>query len=155
MTIKSYREAIIDAMKTEMERDEKVFVIGEDISGGRGCGDYDGEAAGGPMGLTQGLWDKFGPKRIIDTPISETAIMGAAAGAALVGLRPIAELMFSDFFGVCFDQIYNQSAKFRYMYGEQAATPLVIRTMVGAGKVVVLSIRSHPILFLQIFQGSR
>ena len=133
MTIKSYREAIIDAMKTEMERDEKVFVIGEDISGGRGCGDYDGEAAGGPMGLTQGLWDKFGPKRIIDTPISETAIMGAAAGAALVGLRPIAELMFSDFFGVCFDQIYNQSAKFRYMYGEQAATPLVIRTMVGAG----------------------
>ena len=133
MTIKSYREAIFDAMKTEMERDEKVFVIGEDISGGRGCGDYDGEAAGGPMGLTQGLWDKFGPKRIIDTPISETAIMGAAAGAALVGLRPIAELMFSDFFGVCFDQIYNQSAKFRYMYGEQAATPLVIRTMVGAG----------------------
>ena len=133
MTIKSYREAIIDAMKTEMERDEKVFVIGEDISGGRGCGDYDGEAAGGPMGLTQGLWDAFGPKRIIDTPISETAIMGAAAGAALVGLRPIAELMFSDFFGVCFDQIYNQAAKFRYMYGEQAATPLVIRTMVGAG----------------------
>ena len=133
MTIKSYREAIIDAMKTEMERDEKVFVIGEDISGGRGCGDYEGEAAGGPMGLTQGLWDAFGPKRIIDTPISETAIMGAAAGAALVGLRPIAELMFSDFFGVCIDQIYNQAAKFRYMYGEQAATPLVIRTMVGAG----------------------
>ena len=115
MTIKSYREAIIDAMKPEMESDKKVFVIGAAISGGRGCGDYEGEAAGGPMGLTQGLWDAFGPKRIIDTPISETAIMGAAAGAALVGLRPIAELMFSDFFGVCFDQIYNQAAKFRYM----------------------------------------
>ena len=85
------------------------------------------------MGLTQGLWDEFGAKRVIDTPISETAIMGAAAGAALSGLRPIAELMFSDFFGVCFDQIYNQAAKFRFMYGDQGATPLVIRTMIGAG----------------------
>ena len=82
------------------------------------------------MGLTQGLWDEFGAKRVIDTPISETAIMGAAAGAALSGLRPIAELMFSDFFGVCFDQIYNQAAKFRFMYGEQGATTLVIRTMI-------------------------
>tara|TARA_B100000676_G_scaffold224712_1_gene222195 strand:+ start:1042 stop:2055 length:1014 start_codon:yes stop_codon:yes gene_type:complete len=133
MTIKTYREAIIEAMILEMKRDEKVFVIGEDISGGRGCEDFDGEAAGGPMGLTQGLWDEFGAKRVIDTPISETAIMGAAAGAALSGLRPIAELMFSDFFGVCFDQIYNQAAKFRFMYGDQGATPLVIRTMIGAG----------------------
>ena len=133
MSIKTYRESIIEAMILEMKRDEKVFVIGEDISGGRGCGDYEGEAAGGPMGLTQGLWDEFGAKRVIDTPISETAIMGAAAGAALSGLRPIAELMFSDFFGVCFDQIYNQAAKFRFMYGEQGATPLVIRTMIGAG----------------------
>ena len=133
MSIKTYRESIIEAMVLEMRRDEKVFVIGEDISGGRGCGDFDGEAAGGPMGLTQGLWAEFGAKRVIDTPISETAIMGAAAGAALSGLRPIAELMFSDFFGVCFDQIYNQAAKFRFMYGEQGATPLVIRTMIGAG----------------------
>ena len=133
MRVKTYREAIIEAMMLEMRRDEKVFIIGEDISGGRGCGDFEGEAAGGPMGLTQGLWDEFGAKRVIDTPISETAIMGAAAGAALSGLRPIAELMFSDFFGVCFDQIYNQAAKFRFMYGEQGATPSVIRTMIGAG----------------------
>ena len=82
MSIKTYRESIIEAMILEMKRDEKVFVIGEDISGGRGCGDFEGEAAGGPMGLTQGLWDEFGAKRVIDTPISETAIMGAAAGAA-------------------------------------------------------------------------
>ena len=89
---------------------------------------------GGVLGVTKGLFGEFGEARVIDTPITESAIMGAAAGAAVTGLRPVAELMFSDFFGVCFDQIYNQAAKFRYMFGGKAKTPLVIRTMIGAGR---------------------
>ena len=92
------------------------------------------DAAGGVMGITKGLIKEFGEGRVIDTPITELAIMGAAAGAAVTGLRPVAELMFSDFMGVCFDQIFNQAAKFRYMFGGKARTPLVIRTMVGAGR---------------------
>ena len=83
--------------------------------------------------MTKGLFGEFGEARVIDTPITESAIMGAAAGAAMTGLRPIAELMFCDFMGVCFDQIFNQAAKFRYMFGGKAETPLVIRTMFGAG----------------------
>ena len=86
------------------------------------------------LGVTKGLIGEFGEARVIDTPITESAIMGAAAGAAVTGLRPVAELMFSDFFGVCFDQIFNQAAKFRYMFGGKAKTPLVIRTMIGAGR---------------------
>ncbi|MCA1729855.1 MAG: alpha-ketoacid dehydrogenase subunit beta, partial [Actinobacteria bacterium] len=86
----------------------------------------------GVMGVTKGLYGKF-PERTLDTPISESAFIGAAAGAACSGLRPVAELMFVDFMGVCFDQIYNQAAKFRYMFGGKAVTPMVIRTMYGAG----------------------
>ncbi|MEM9168032.1 MAG: alpha-ketoacid dehydrogenase subunit beta [Pseudomonadota bacterium] len=127
------REAITDALRTEMRRDPNVVVIGEDVAGGRGGTAGDDEKAGGVMGLTAGLHTEFGAGRVIDTPISESAIMGAAAGAALTGLRPVAELMFADFFGVCFDQIYNQAAKFRYMFGNQRGAPMVIRTMVGAG----------------------
>ncbi|MFI4976276.1 MAG: alpha-ketoacid dehydrogenase subunit beta, partial [Caulobacterales bacterium] len=88
---------------------------------------------GGVLGVTRGLYAEFGPSRVIDTPISESAIMGAASGAAVTGMRPVAELMFVDFVGVCFDQIYNQAAKFRYMFGGKARTPMVIRTMSGAG----------------------
>ena len=92
------------------------------------------DAYGGVLGVTKGLIGEFGESRVIDTPITESAIMGAAAGAAVTGLRPVAELMFSDFLGVCFDQIFNQAAKFRYMFGGKAKTPMVIRTMIGAGR---------------------
>lgn len=127
----TYMNAINEAMAQEMERDKTVVVFGEDNVGGTGSpGEMD--AWGGVMGVTKGLYGKF-PNQILDTPISESAFIGAAAGAAASGLRPIAELMFVDFMGVCFDQIYNQAAKFRYMFGGKAVTPMVIRTMYGAG----------------------
>jgi pyruvate dehydrogenase E1 component beta subunit len=115
-----------------MERDPRVVLMGEDIAGGMGAPGED-DAWGGPLGVTKGLMPKFGRERVLDTPITESAFIGAAAGAAATGLRPVAELMFVDFVGVCFDQIYNQAAKFRYMFGGKATTPLVIRTMYGAG----------------------
>jgi pyruvate dehydrogenase E1 component beta subunit len=133
MSIKTFRQAINEALHQEMERDPTVIVIGEDIVGGQGGSANSPGSSGGMMGVTAGLYQKFGAKRVIDTPISESAIMGAAAGAALTGLRPVAELMFIDFFGVCFDQIYNQAAKFRYMFGGNARTPMVVRAMTGAG----------------------
>ncbi len=132
MAKKSYRQAINEALAQEMERDETVVLMGEDVAGGLGApGEQD--AWGGPLGVTKGLYAKFGRGRILDTPISESGFIGAAAGAAATGLRPVAELMFVDFMGVCFDQIYNQAAKFRYMFGGRAVTPMVIRTMIGAG----------------------
>lgn len=133
MSKKSFREAITEAMRLEMARDPRVIFMGEDIVGGHGGSANNPGASGGIMGASGTLYQQFGAARVIDTPISETAIMGMAAGAALTGLRPIAELMFADFLGVCFDQIFNQAAKFRYMFGGQARTPLVIRTMTGAG----------------------
>jgi acetoin:2,6-dichlorophenolindophenol oxidoreductase subunit beta len=127
----TYREAINEAIASEMERDERVIVMGEDNVGGTGApGEMD--AWGGVLGVTKGLYGRF-PDRVMDTPISESAFIGAAIGAATGGLRPVAELMFIDFLGVCFDQIYNQAAKFRYMFGGKAVTPVVIRTMWGAG----------------------
>jgi len=132
MSKKSYRNAIAEALAQEMRRDPTVVVMGIDVGGGQGGSGATGEV-GGVLGVTRGLYAEFGPTRVIDTPISESAIMGAAAGAAVTGLRPVAELMFVDFVGVCFDQIYNQAAKFRYMFGGKAKTPLVIRTMSGAG----------------------
>jgi len=132
MAKKTYRQAINEALRQEMERDPRVILMGEDVAGGLGApGEQD--AWGGPLGVTKGLMPKFGRDRVLDTPISESAFVGAAAGAAAMGLRPVAELMFVDFFGVCFDQIYNQAAKFKYMFGGKAVTPLVIRTMYGAG----------------------
>src|SRR3954471_12531614 len=117
----SFMQAINEALEQEMERDETVVIFGQDNVGGTGSpGEMD--AWGGGMGVTKGLYHKF-PDRILDTPISESAFIGAAAGAACSGLRPVAELMFVDFMGVRFDQIYNQAAKFRYMFGGKAVTP--------------------------------
>ncbi len=127
----SYREAINEALTQEMERDESVIVMGEDNASGAGS-PGDDDAWGGVLGVTKGLFHKF-PGRVLDTPISESAFVGAAIGAATRGQRPVAELVFIDFMGVCFDQIFNQAAKFRYMFGGNARTPVVIRTMYGAG----------------------
>jgi acetoin:2,6-dichlorophenolindophenol oxidoreductase subunit beta len=127
----TFREAINEALAQEMERDESVIVMGEDNAGGEGSpGEMD--AWGGVLGVTKGLYHRF-PGRVLDTPISESAFIGAAIGAATAGMRPVAELMFVDFMGVCFDQIFNQAAKFRYMFGGKAVTPVVVRTMYGAG----------------------
>jgi pyruvate/2-oxoglutarate/acetoin dehydrogenase E1 component len=127
----TYQQAINEALAQEMERDPSVVVFGEDVVGGSGSPGED-DAWGGVLGVTKGLYGRF-PDRVLDTPISESAFIGAAAGAAASGLRPVAELMFVDFMGVCLDQIYNQAAKFRYMFGGKAVTPMVIRTMWGAG----------------------
>ncbi len=132
MSKKTYRAAINEAMAGEMRRDSSVIVMGEDVSGGTGSPGED-DAWGGPLGVTKGLHTEFGPSRVIDTPISEGGFVGAAAGAAITGLRPIVDVMFVDFFGVCLDGIFNQAAKFRYMFGGKAETPLVVRTMYGAG----------------------
>lgn len=127
----TYQQAINEALDQEMSRDPSVIVMGEDNAGGAGSpGEQD--AWGGVLGVTKGLFHKH-PGRVLDTPISESAFIGAAIGAACNGLRPVAELMFVDFMGVCFDQIFNQAAKFRYMFGGKAQTPVVIRTMYGAG----------------------
>jgi acetoin:2,6-dichlorophenolindophenol oxidoreductase subunit beta len=127
----TFRQAINEALDQEMARDRKIVLLGEDVAGGRGCGGQM-DAWGGIMGVTKGLHAKYGD-RVLDAPISESAFIGAAIGAAIAGLRPVAELMFNDFMGVCFDQIFNQAAKFRYMFGGRANTPVVIRTMFGSG----------------------
>jgi len=118
----TYRGAIHDAMVEEMRRDERVFLIGEDI------GVY-----GGAFGVSQGMLAEFGPGRIRETPISEQAIVGAAAGAAMVGMRPIAELMFMDFVLLAMEPLVNQAAKARYMFGGKAKVPMVIRMPSGSG----------------------
>ena len=118
----TYRQAVATGIAQEMERDPSVVLIGEDIG-----------AAGGVFKLTEGLFERFGPLRVRDTPISEQAIVGAAMGAAMTGLRPVAELMFSDFFAVAWDMVANQIAKSRYMTDGQVSIPLVLRTANGAG----------------------
>lgn len=118
----TYREAVAAGIAQEMLRDERVVLLGEDVA-----------AAGGVFKATVGLLERFGPRRVRDTPISEQAILGAAMGAAMTGLRPIAEIMFSDFLAVCWDLVANQIAKARYMSNGQIALPLVIRTANGAG----------------------
>jgi pyruvate dehydrogenase E1 component beta subunit len=127
----SFRNAINEALAQEMERDTRVIIMGEDVSGGTGS-PGESDAWGGPLGVTKGLSKRF-PKQVLDTPISESGFIGAAIGAAASGMRPVAELMFVDFMGVCFDQIFNQAAKFRYMFGGKATTPVVIRCMIGGG----------------------
>ncbi len=118
----TYRDAVTRGIAQEMERDERVVFLGEDIG-----------KPGGVFKATVGLYEKFGPKRVRDTPISEQAILGAAMGAAMTGLRPIAEIMFSDFLAVCFDFIANEIPKARYMTNGQTGCPLVVRTGNGAG----------------------
>ena len=117
-----YMEAINDALTLEMKRDPNIYIAGEDVGLFGGC-----------FGVTQGLFDKFGPKRVRDTPISESTIIGTAVGAAARGLRPVVELMFVDFIGVSFDQLFNQAAKMKYMFGGKAKLPLVLRMPYGAG----------------------
>ena len=118
----TYREAIARGIAQEMRRDDNVVLIGEDIA-----------AAGGVFKSTVGLLEEFGPRRVRDTPISEQAILGAAMGAAMTGMRPIAEIMFSDFFAVCWDILANQVAKSRYMTAGQMSFPLVVRAGNGGG----------------------
>jgi len=118
----TYAEAIRSAMSEEMRRDERVFLFGEDI------GRY-----GGAFGVSFGMLDEFGPERIKETPISEAAIVGAAAGAAMVGMRPIAEIMFMDFILLAMEQLVNQAAKVRFMFGGKASVPMVIRMPAGSG----------------------
>ena len=132
MPEKTVRDALNEALHLELARDPDVFVIGEDVAGGRG-GTGELDCVGGIFGVTKGLLTEFGEHRVIDTPISESAIVGAAAGAALMGMRPVAEIMFSDFIGVCMDQIVNQIAKFRFMFGGKSTCPVVIRFSAGAG----------------------
>ena len=122
MTMMNMAMAINNALSLEMERDPNVFVLGEDVG-----------FPGGVLGVTAGLQARFGEKRVLDTPISESAIVGAAVGAAAVGLRPVAEIMFVDFIGVCLDQLFNQAAKMRYMFGGKAKIPMVLRACCGAG----------------------
>jgi acetoin:2,6-dichlorophenolindophenol oxidoreductase subunit beta len=113
----TYRDAVSRGIAQEMRRDSRVVLIGEDVAG-----------AGGVFKTTVGLLDEFGPRRVVDTPISEQAILGAVMGAAMTGIRPIAEIMFSDFFAVCWDMVVNEIAKTRYMTNGQVTLPLVIRT---------------------------
>jgi 2-oxoisovalerate dehydrogenase E1 component beta subunit len=118
-----YLEAIREALAEEMRRDSKVFVLGEDVG-----------AYGGAFGVTQGLYDEFGELRVLDTPISESAIVGISVGAALRGYRPVAEMQFADFISCAFDQIVNQAATLRYRYGGRASVPIVVRAP-GGGNV--------------------
>lgn len=127
----SMKDAVNEALDQEMTRDPTVVMLGEDIAGGAGANGED-DAWGGVLGVSKGLYHKH-PDQMIDTPLSESAYVGAAIGAATAGLRPVAELMFVDFIGVCMDQVFNQAAKFRYMFGGKAETPVVIRAMCGAG----------------------
>ena len=122
MKVMTYADAIKEAMSEEMRRDETVFLMGEDV------GLY-----GGAFGVSLGMFEEFGPDRVRDTPISEAVIAGAAAGAAVTGMRPIAEIMFSDFLTISMDQLVNQAAKIRYMFGGKAQVPMVIRAPQGSG----------------------
>ncbi len=123
MSIKTYAQAIRDVLAQEMRRDPKIFVMGEDVA-----------ELGGIFGCTRGLMDEFGKERVRNTPISEAGFVGAGIGAACVGMRPVVELMYMDFTYVCMDQILNQAAKIRYMFGGKAKIPLVIRGQQGIGR---------------------
>ena len=125
----AYREALKQGLREEMQRDESVFIMGEDV----------GLNWGGAFKVTKGLAEEFGEERVRDTPISENAIAGAAVGAAITGMRPVAEIMFGDLITLAMDQVCNQAAKMRYMFGGQTSVPLVIRSVFGGGK----NIASH------------
>ncbi|MFW9847416.1 MAG: alpha-ketoacid dehydrogenase subunit beta [Candidatus Thorarchaeota archaeon] len=125
----TYRDALKQGLREEMLRDEKVFIMGEDV----------GRNWGGAFKVTKGLAEEFGDDRVRDTPISENAIAGAAVGAAITGMRPVAEIMFGDLITLAMDQVCNQAAKMRYMFGGQTSVPLVLRSVFGGGK----NIASH------------
>jgi pyruvate dehydrogenase E1 component beta subunit len=118
----TYKEAIREGLREEMRRDERIFVMGEDVA-----------AYGGLFKVTEGLLAEFGPERVLDTPLSESAIVGAGVGAALMGMRPVVELMFADFATIAMDAIVNHAAKISYMYGGELSAPMVVRTAYGAG----------------------
>ena len=124
MPEKTYRDALKEGLREEMLRDEHVFLLGEDI----------GKNWGGAFKVTKGLAEEFGDERVRDTPISENTIAGAALGAAITGMRPVAEIMFGDLITLAMDQVCNQTAKMRYMFGGQTSVPLVLRTVFGGGK---------------------
>ena len=128
----SYMEALREAMRQAMEKDDRVFLIGEDI------GVY-----GGAFGVSAGLLDEFGPKRIIDTPISEAGIAGACIGAAVTGMRPIGEMQFSDFVVIAMEQLVMQGAKMRFMFGGKAEVPFVMRLAGGSGTGDVSALRNR------------
>ncbi len=130
----TYLQAVNEALWVAMREDPTTILMGEDVAGGANVDHLINEDAwGGPMGVTKGLVQEFGRNRILDTPITEAGFIGAAVGAAATGLRPIAELMFVDFFDCCMDQIFDQGAKLRYMFGGKARCPVTIRTQIGAG----------------------
>lgn len=130
----NFSQALNEAMRQEMRRDPTVILMGEDVAGGAGVEHlHEDEAWGGVLGVTKGLVKEFGRSRVLDTPISESGFIGAAVGAAVTGLRPVVEMMFAGFMGVCFDQLLNQGAKLRYMFGGKAKVPLVVRTIYGGG----------------------
>ncbi|WP_101845460.1 alpha-ketoacid dehydrogenase subunit beta [Halobacillus sp. Marseille-P3879] len=130
----TFADAVNEALRETMKNDDNVILLGEDVAGGAEVDHLqDEEAWGGVMGVTKGLVQEFGRERILDTPIAEAGYVGAAVSAAATGMRPVAELMFNDFIGSCLDEVMNQGAKLRYMFGGHAKIPLVIRTMHGAG----------------------
>jgi len=135
----TYREALRQALREEMLRDERVFLLGEDIG-----------AYGGSYAVTKGLLEEFGEKRVKDTPISETAIIGAAVGAAMDGLRPVAEIMTINFTLVAIDQIINNAAKIHYMFGGQFRCPIVIRTVGGGRRLAATHSQNLEVLFAHI-----
>jgi pyruvate/2-oxoglutarate/acetoin dehydrogenase E1 component len=126
-------EAIGEAMRQAMEIDPAVIVMGEDVVGGARLGGDRENVMGGSFGATKSLFPLFGPERVRDTPISEAGFVGAGVGAAAAGLRPVLDVMWADFAGLAFDQIYNQAAKMSYMFGGQVRLPLTIRVAMGAG----------------------
>lgn len=130
------KDAINEALRQEMAQDSRVILMGEDIAGGAGRDDWYPEAAdawGGPFGVTKGLLPLYGRERVMDTAIAETGFVGAAIGAAIAGLRPVVEIMYIDFIGTSFDQLFNHAAKLRYVYGGKVSVPMVVRTVAGPG----------------------
>ena len=148
----NYKDAVNEAIRLEMRADPSVILIGEDVAGGAGNDHIPGalDAWGGPFGVTKDLVTEFGRERVIDSLLAETGFVGACIGATFAGLRPIAEIMYSDFIGTSFDQILNHAAKLRFTYGGKISIPLVIRTVTGAGfragsehSQMLISIYSH------------
>ena len=152
MAVMMMREALNSAIAQEMDRDPSLIIMGEDVVGGMGTPGGP-ETVGGIWKTSAGLFHRYGPERVIDTPISESTIIGSAAGAALTGQRVIADIMFADFLGVCLDQIWNQVAKFRYMFGGHSRCPVVIRMTYGAGVNAAAQHSQSPHAFLTAMPG--